>query len=196
MAIAPFRCNRQDVVKLLNAAANKEGWGNVITTTTIQNLVAAGLPRELEGRTHFYSVLTLAAFYAKQRQSGEEQKPAKAKELDLVKKREEIRRLQIQNDEREGALIPAEQIISEWKLAGAILNGRAQALVDSLRDEDLTPKEAAAALESMFSEMFTAIESSIEKHTRAKHNEAPDTSPQAEPKAQPKRKKRTKKGVK
>ena len=160
--INPLRCSRKELAKLLNTVGQKNGWGAVITETTINNLHNAGLPRERDGRCFYYSVLDLAAFYARRARAGEEATSDVAAQLNEQKRFEEVRRLRRENDEADGKLIAADLIVSEWQTAGAIWNGRMQALVDHMRAAG--NEDGARSVESALAEMTAAVGASIEKH--------------------------------
>lgn len=184
----PLKCERKELVSLLNAAGRANGWGAVITETTVGNLVSAGLPRSQEGRAQFYSVVDLAAYYAHRARTGDANTSEISKRLNDQKRFEEVRRLRRENDEKEGELIRADVIVAEWQMAGAIWNGRIQALVDQMRAA--RNEDAARAIESALAELTTTIESSIGKHT---DNEV--SLPVTEKKEEPAKKATRKKAV-
>jgi len=164
--LAKIPLTREGLTALMNLSGQKNGWGQITTTTTIGDLATNGLPRRKSGRSYFYSLADFAAFLAWRSKNREERGGNDAKRFQAEKLKEELRRLKRENDREDGILVNTEQLEEEWKVAAGVVNSRLQTLADRLRSGALTGEDAAISLEGMSEEMVEAVERALAKHTR------------------------------
>lgn len=58
----PLSCSKEELIKLVNTVAEKNGWGKVLDSKVLQELERDGLPVEKAGKVKKYSVFQLAVF--------------------------------------------------------------------------------------------------------------------------------------
>ncbi len=58
----PLACSREELIKLVNTIAAKNGWGEVLDSKILKDLEQVGLPIGKSGSKKIYNIFDLAVF--------------------------------------------------------------------------------------------------------------------------------------
>lgn len=164
-AVNPVKLDRQTLVELLNRSGQKNGWGQITTTTTIQSMVSLGLPRFVEGRVNYYSIIDLAAFLLYRQKNKLDEKSnsesgLKSKKLDV-----DLRLAEVKLKRLEDELVSVEEMSAAWEATAVVMRKRLESFARNLGGE-----EAVKQLAQVIADAEREVEKTLLARQKEKAN--------------------------